>query len=72
MKLLGREQSLLLLSTVQLPKLGLDDAKLLIHLQQISHLGKRQRVHHQDVGVGSLHPGLAVGRAHLMLHEVLH
>jgi hypothetical protein len=29
-------------------------------------------VHHQKVGVGSLHPWLAVGWAHLTLHEVLH
>jgi hypothetical protein len=33
MKLLGHEQSLLDLSAVQKPKLGLDDAKPVIHLQ---------------------------------------
>jgi hypothetical protein len=72
MKLLGCEQSLLEFSVVQQPKLGLDDVKPVICLQWISHLGKCRRVRHQEVGVGSLHPWLAVGRAHLMLHEVLH
>jgi hypothetical protein len=70
-KLLGREQSLLVLSTVQQPKLGLDDVKPVIRLQRISHLDKRQREHCQKVGVGSLHPWLVVGRAHLTLHEIL-
>jgi hypothetical protein len=65
MKLLGREQSLLELSAVQKLKLGLDDAKPVIRL------GKRRRVHRQEVGVGSLHPWLAMGRTHLMLHKVL-
>jgi hypothetical protein len=58
MKLLGHEQSLLELSAVQKPKLGLDDAKPFIHLQWISNLGKHQRVCRQEVGVGSLHPWL--------------
>jgi hypothetical protein len=61
MKLLGREQSLLDLGAVQKPKLGLDDAKPVIRLQRIHCLYKRQRVHRQEVGVGSLHPWLAVG-----------
>jgi hypothetical protein len=71
-KLLGREQGLLDLGAVQKPKLGLDDAKLIIRLQRINCLGKRRRVRHQEVGVGSLHPGLAMGWACLTLHEVLH
>jgi hypothetical protein len=71
-KLLGREQCLLDLDAVQKPKLGLDDAKPVIRLQQINCLGKCQRVRHQEVGVGSLHPWLAVGRSSLTLHEVLH
>jgi hypothetical protein len=50
-KLLGHEQSLLDLRAVQKPKLELDDAKPVIHLQQISCLGKHRRVHHQEVGV---------------------
>jgi hypothetical protein len=37
MKLLGHEQSLLELSAVQKPKLGLNDVKLVIRLQQINH-----------------------------------
>jgi hypothetical protein len=60
-KLLGREQSLLDLGVVQKPKLGLDDVKPVIHLQQISCLDKHWRVHRHDVDVGSLHPWLAVG-----------
>jgi hypothetical protein len=71
MKLLGREQGLLDLRAVQKPKLELNDAKPVIHLQLIDCLGKRRRVHRQEVGVGSLHPWLAVGRAHLTLREVL-
>jgi hypothetical protein len=71
MKLLGREQGLLNLGVVQKPKLGLDDAKLVIHLQRISCLDKHRRVCHQEVGVGSLHRWLAVGWAHLTRHEVL-
>jgi hypothetical protein len=51
MKLLGREQSLLVLSIVQHPKLGRDDAKLVIRLQRINRLGKHQRVRHQKVSV---------------------
>jgi hypothetical protein len=43
-KLLGHVQSLLELSTVQQPKLGLDDAKPVIRLKRISHLGERWRV----------------------------
>jgi hypothetical protein len=70
-KLLGREQDLLDFRAVQKPKLGLNDAKLVIRLQQINCLGKCQRVRRQEIGVGSLHPWLAVGRAHLTLHEVL-
>jgi hypothetical protein len=71
MKLLGCEQSLLDLSAVQKPKLGLDDAKPILRLQRISCLGKCQRVRCQEVGVGSLHPWLVVGQEHLLLHEVL-
>jgi hypothetical protein len=71
MKLLGHERSLLELSAVQKPKLGLDDVKSVIYLQWISRLDKRRRVRHQEVIVGSLHPWLAVGRAHLTLHKVL-
>jgi hypothetical protein len=56
MKLLGREQSLLELSAVQKPKLGLDDVKPVIRLQRISRLGKCRRVHCQEVCVGCLHP----------------
>jgi hypothetical protein len=70
-KLLGREQGLLDLDAVQKPKLELDDAKLVIHLQRISCLGKHQRVCRQEVGVGSLHFLLVMGRALLTLHEVL-
>jgi hypothetical protein len=71
MKLLGREQGLLDLGAVQKPKLGLNDAKPVIHLQEINYLSKHCRVCRQEVGVGSLHPWLAVGRACLTLHEVL-
>jgi hypothetical protein len=71
-KLLGHEQGLLDLGAVQRPKLGLNDAKLVICLQQINCLSKRRRVRRQEVSVGSLHPWLVVGRAHLTLHEVLH
>jgi hypothetical protein len=45
-KLLGHIQSLLELNTVQQPKLGLNNAKLVIHLKRISCLGERQRVRH--------------------------
>jgi hypothetical protein len=45
--------------------------KLVLHLQWISCLDTHRRVHHQEVGVGSLHPWLTVGRARLTLHEVL-
>jgi hypothetical protein len=71
-KLLGHEKGLLELSVVQKPKLGLDDVKPVIHIPWISQLIKHQRVHHQEVGVGSLHPWLAVGWAHLTLHKILH
>jgi hypothetical protein len=71
MKLLGHEQSLLELGVVHKPKLILDDAKLVIRLQRINCLSNHGRVHHQEVSVGSLHPWLAVGRAHITLHEVL-
>jgi hypothetical protein len=71
-KLLGCEQGLLDLGATQKPKLGLNDAKPVIRLQRINCLGKRWRVCCQEVGVGSLHPWLAVGRACLMLHKVLH
>jgi hypothetical protein len=60
-KLLGREQSLLVLGAVQKPKLRLNDTELVICLQRISCLGKRRRVRRQEVGVGSLHPWLVVG-----------
>jgi uncharacterized Fe-S cluster protein YjdI len=70
-KLLGREQGLLDLGAMQKPKLGLNDAKPVICFQRINCLGKRQRVCRQEVGVGSLHPLLVVGWAHLTLHEVL-
>jgi hypothetical protein len=70
-QLLGCKQSLLELSAVERSKLGLDDAKSVIFLQRISHLSKRQRVCRQKVIVESLHPRLAVGWVHLMLHEVL-
>jgi hypothetical protein len=70
-KLLGHKQCLLEISAAQQPKLGLNDVKPVIRLQRISCLGKRRRVHHQEVSVGSLHPWLAVGQAHLMLHKVL-
>jgi hypothetical protein len=55
-KLLGCEQSLLDLSAVQKPKLGLNYAKPVIHLHQISRLIKRRRVPRQEVGVVNLHP----------------
>jgi hypothetical protein len=70
-KLLGHEQSHLVLSTVQQPKLGLDDVKPVIPLHRISHLSKHQRVCQQKVSVGCLHLWLAVGWAHLTLHKVL-
>jgi hypothetical protein len=70
-KMLGREQSLLDLGAVEKPKLGINDMKPVICLQRISYLGKRRRVRRQEVGVGSPHPWLAVGRACLTLHEVL-
>jgi hypothetical protein len=70
-KLLGYEQGPLDLGAVQKPKLGLNDAKPVIHFQQINCLGKHRRVRHQEVSVGSLHPWLVVGRMHHMLHEVL-
>jgi hypothetical protein len=71
MKLLGHKQGLLDLGVVQKPKLGLNDVKPVIHLQRINCLSKHQRVHRQEVDVGSLHPWLAVGWARLTLHEVL-
>jgi hypothetical protein len=71
MKLLGHEQGLLDLGAVQKPKLGLNDVKSFIRLQRINCLGKRQRVRRQELSVGSLHPWLVVGQAHLTLHEVL-
>jgi hypothetical protein len=71
-KLLGCEQSLLELNAMQQSKLGLEDAKPVIRFQWISCLSKHQRVRCQEVDVGSLHPWLAVGRAHHTLHEVLH
>jgi hypothetical protein len=43
-KLLGLIQSLLELSIVQQPKLGIDDAKPVICLKWISRLGDRRRV----------------------------
>jgi hypothetical protein len=43
-KLLDLEWSLLELNAVQQLKLGLDDAKLVIHLQRINRLGERRRV----------------------------
>jgi hypothetical protein len=70
-KLLGHEQSLLDLTAVQKPKLGLDDAKPVIRLQWISCLDKHRRVHSQEVGVGSLYPWLVMGRGHLTLHKAL-
>jgi hypothetical protein len=70
-KLLDHEQGLLDLSAVQKPKLGLNDAKPVIHLQRINCLSKRRRVRRQEVTVGSLHPWLAVGRERLTLHEIL-
>jgi hypothetical protein len=63
--------SLLEPSVVQKPKLEHDDAKPVIRLLWISRLGKHQRMSRHEVGVVSLHPWLAVGRAHLTLHEVL-
>jgi hypothetical protein len=50
-KLLGHVQSLLELDTVQESKLGLGDAKLVIHLKQIEHLCEHRRVHHQEVSI---------------------
>jgi hypothetical protein len=44
-KLLRHLQSLLELDTLQQPKHGLDDAKPVIHLKWISHLGEHGRVH---------------------------
>jgi hypothetical protein len=41
---MGYIQSLLELRTVQQPKLGLDDAKPVIHLKRISRLDEHQRV----------------------------
>jgi hypothetical protein len=70
-KLLGHEQGLLVLNAVQQLKFGLDDAKLVIRCQRIIRIGERRRVRRQEVGVVSLHPWLAVGRAHLTLYEVL-
>jgi hypothetical protein len=70
-KLLGRNQRLLNLGAVQKHKRGLDDAKPVIRLQWINCLSKCQRVRRQEVGVGSLHPWLAVGWVCLTLHEVL-
>jgi hypothetical protein len=46
MKLQGYEQSLLVLSIVQQPKLGLDDVKPVIHLQWINCLSEHRREHH--------------------------
>jgi hypothetical protein len=43
-KLLGHEQGLMDLGAVQKPKLGLNDAKPVIHLQRINCLNKRRRV----------------------------
>jgi hypothetical protein len=71
MKLMGHEQGLLDLGVVQKPKVGLNDVKPVIHLQQIDCLGKHRWVHRQEVDVGSLHPWLEVGQVYLTLHEVL-
>jgi hypothetical protein len=53
-KLLSYVQSLLELSTVQEPKLGLDDVKPVIRLKRIRCLGEHWRVRCQEVGVGGL------------------
>jgi hypothetical protein len=45
-KLLGHVQSPLELGIVQEPKLGLSDAKAVIRLKRIRHLGERRRVRH--------------------------
>jgi hypothetical protein len=70
-KLLGHVQSLLELSTVQDPKLGLGDVKPVICLKQITCLGEHRRVHRQEVGVGGLQHLLVVWLMTSSVHEVL-
>jgi hypothetical protein len=70
-KQLGHIQSLLELSTVWQPKLGLGDVKPVIHLKRIRCLGERRRVRRQEVNVGGVHHWLVVWLAHFMVHEVL-
>jgi hypothetical protein len=72
MKLLGHIQSLLKLGTVQVPKLGLSDAKPIIHLKRIRRLGERRRVSHQDVSVGGVQHRLVMWLAASSMHDVLH
>jgi hypothetical protein len=70
-KLLSRIQSLLELSTMQQPKLGLGDVKPVIRLKRISRLDECRRVRHQKVSVGGVHLWLVVWLAHSTVHEVL-
>jgi hypothetical protein len=70
-KLLGHVQSLLELSTVHEPKLGLGDAKLVIYLKRIRRLSEQWRVHHQEVHVGGLHHLLVVWLTTSSVHKVL-
>jgi hypothetical protein len=70
-KLLGYIQSLLELSIVQEPKLGLGDAKPIIRLKLIRCLSEQRRVCHQEVSIGGVHQCLVVWLAHSKVHEVL-
>jgi hypothetical protein len=60
MKLLSHVQSLLIFSTVQESKLGLDGVKPFIHLQWIRRLSECWRVRHQEVHVGGVQHLLVV------------
>jgi hypothetical protein len=70
-KLLGHVQSLLKLGTVQEPKLGLSDAKPVIHLKRIKRLSEQRRVRCQEVGVGGVQHLLVVQLMASSVHEVL-
>jgi hypothetical protein len=72
MKLLGHVHSLLELSTVQEPKLGLGGAKPIIRLKHIGCLGKCWRVHRKEVSVGGFQHRLVVWLAASSVHEILH
>jgi hypothetical protein len=70
-KLLGCVQSLLELSIMQEPKLGLSDAKPVIHLKRIKRRSEHRRVRHQEASVGGPQHLLVVRLMASSVHEVL-